>query len=348
MKTQLILTLYSLLIILLSSCDDKPNPKDDIIIPTAVKGAVWIANEGNFQFGNASLTILDFEKNELYQNVFEKKNGRKLGDVFQSISLINDMAYLVVNNSQKIEVCNPATFVSSATIAGFSSPRFILNINDNKAYVSEYYANAIRIVNLRSNTIIGSIAMTGWGEEMVLNGEKAYITNVNNQYVLVVNTVTDRIEDSILVGVFPSSIKKDIMGNIWVLCKGNPAKNEKPSLHKIDPISQQLARTMVLSNLPGEATELELNSEKNRLYWIAKNIYTLSAIDTTDNVKELVNGQDKNFYGLGVNPVNNELYVSNAKDFVQRSTIMRYGSNGEFKGEFFGGIITSHFFFYYP
>lgn len=61
--------------------------------------------------------------------------------------------YIVVNNSGKIEVCNPTNLLRVATITGFTSPRFIVPVSASKAYVSDYISNSISIVNLVNNTV---------------------------------------------------------------------------------------------------------------------------------------------------------------------------------------------------
>ena len=104
MKSRIILICICLNILVLASCDTKPKSNDDIILPPPIKGSIMMINEGNFQFGNSSLTVYDFNKDLIYPDVFEKTNGRKLGDVFQSITVVNGAAYLVVNNSQNLHL----------------------------------------------------------------------------------------------------------------------------------------------------------------------------------------------------------------------------------------------------
>lgn len=345
MKKQILTYLLVWQLGLLISCDDKPQNVDPIVIPPPKKGAVWIANEGNFQMGNASLTVLDLEKKELYDNVFEKNNNRKLGDVFQSINLINNLAYLVINNSQKIEICKPSTFESVGIISGFTSPRYIVPYNATEAYVSEYYANAIRKVSLESNTITGSIQVPAWIDEMVVLNDKLYATGANSSKVYVVNLINQLLSDSIVVGVGPTSIVKDNLNNLWILCKGKSENGIKPSLHRFNTTTNILDRNITL-NVNAEATRLRLNNAKTMLYWLARDIYNMQLNDTVPNM--LVDGLGKTFYGLGVNPQTNEIYVSNAKDYIQRSTIIRYDFSGSYLGDFNAGLITSDFYFYYP
>jgi hypothetical protein len=52
--------------------------------------------------------------------------GKTLGDTGQDIGLYNDLAFVVLNYSNKIEVINRYTMVHVATIdSGLSNPRFI-------------------------------------------------------------------------------------------------------------------------------------------------------------------------------------------------------------------------------
>ncbi len=49
------------------------------------------------------------------------------------------------------------------------------------------------------------------------------------------------------------------------------------------------------------------------------------------------------FYGLTVNPVNSEVYVADAIDYVQPGVILRYSPEGELLDEFKVGIIPGAF-----
>ncbi|PIZ05881.1 MAG: cell surface protein, partial [Flavobacteriales bacterium CG_4_10_14_0_8_um_filter_32_5] len=47
----------------------------------------------------------------------------------------------------------------------------------------------------------------------------------------------------------------------------------------------------------------------------------------------------------GINPYSNNIYISDAKDFVQNSSILRYSKNGLLLGSFQAGIISGGFLF---
>jgi YVTN family beta-propeller protein len=332
----------------LQSCDDVPQPNDDVVIPPSNKGAVWISNEGNFQFGNASLTVLDLEQDKLLSDAFEAANARKLGDVLQSVNMINGKAYLVVNNSRKIEVVDPLTYRSIATINGFISPRYIVKVDANRAYVSEYYANNIKIVDLNNNQIIDSIKASGWMDEMILLENKLYVTSVSNASVYVINVVNNNIADTIPVTSGPNSLQLDAANHLWVLSKGNRSIGIRPALHKIDTKSDSVVQVFFTRIAPNEATRLRTNAEKTVLYWLNEHIYRHSISSLVLESEPFILSNGNNFYALGVNPFTGEIYAGDAKDFVSKSTVFRYRSNGQPIGEFKAGIIAGDFYFFKP
>ncbi len=332
----------------LSSCDDKPKPDDDIVIPPPINGSVWIVNEGNFQSGNASLTILDFGENKLYEDAFESTNHRTIGDVFQSVNVINGRAFCVVNNSAKIEVVNPETYQSIATIQGFVSPRYILEVAPGKAYVTEYYSNRICVVDLNANQLVDSIHVDGWGEEMAVCNQKVYVTNPRTGYLYIINPATNTVVDSIGVVKGGVSIQLDAQQKLWVLSKGDAAQNIKPALQRINTFGDTVEQTFTLTSAEGEVSRLRTNASKTILYWLGKHVYRHSIADAAPSNDPFIRSVNQNFYGLGVHPISHEIYVADAKDFVQRSDINRYHTDGSLSGFFKAGIIASDFYFYYP
>lgn len=86
---------------------------------------LFICNEGNFQYGNASLSFYDPAANQVSNEVFFRANGMKLGDVAQSMAIYGDRGWIVVNNSHVVFAIDVDTFREVGRIENLPSPRYI-------------------------------------------------------------------------------------------------------------------------------------------------------------------------------------------------------------------------------
>lgn len=336
----------TLLLFVLSSCvKDKPQ---DVIQPqvqltTAKK--VYVINEGNFGSGNSSVSLFDSGNDAVIENFYQSQNTSSsiIGDVAQSLSKINDKFYLVVNNSGKIIVCDNQ-FKKINQITNLSSPRYVLPITNQKAYVSDYNANAINVIDLNTNTKTSSIPCSGWTEKMVLIYNKALVTNMKRDYCYVINTITDSKTDSISVGINNGSIEIDKNDKIWVLSGGDNTNSILGKLSRINPITNQIEQSFQFSN-NDSPNSLCLNKTKDTLYFLNGGIYKMPITSNALPVTEFISNGTKNFYGLGVNPNDYTIYAADALDYIQKSTIYIFGANGAQKKYFNAGINANGFYF---
>ncbi|MGE0560476.1 MAG: DUF5074 domain-containing protein [Flavobacteriales bacterium] len=320
------------------NCDETP-------ITQTSAADVLIINEGTFGWNNASVTLYNKNTNNVNQNVFKNaNNSSNLGDVAQSFIQIGNKGYIVVNNSNKIEVVNMSNFTSTATITGFNSPRYMLPINSSKAYVSDLYSNSIQVVNLNSNSISKNIAVSGWTEQMVLFNDTAYVCDMTNNNILIVNTITDVLVDSVKVGKSPNSIVLDKNNQLWVMCSGGFSV-ENPKLIQFNPANRTITQTLTFPNIADSPGSLTLNGSKDVLHFINSNIYQMNINSTTLPFSALISSNSNIFYGLGVDPKNNDVYVADAIDYVQNGKVYRYSSSGNLIHQFTAGIIPGNFWF---
>ncbi|WP_028979714.1 YncE family protein [Sporocytophaga myxococcoides] len=332
-------------IFLLSACvsDKAKDVKPEIPVAAKPAAGVYITNEGNFTWGNASVSYYNFSDQQVTEDAFKAVNNRQLGDVCQSMSIINGKAYIVVNNSFKIEVVTPDSLKSVGVISGLSSPRYILAVGENKAYVTDYKRNAIYVVDLSTNNVIKEIPCKGWTEELVLAANKVFVTNVRKQYLYIVNPASDIIEDSIKIGLNAYSIKTDKNNKVWVLAGKNGSVAAK--LHKINPITNAIEQSYSFnaSDNPGS---LEINGTKDTLYYLNKGVCQLSISDVSLPNAVLIPQGNMLFYGLGIDPASGVIYVSNAIDYVQQGIVYRHLSNGTLLNSFKVGTTPGDFCFY--
>lgn len=110
----------------LTGCMDY-GPIEPIDVTLPGRG-LFISNEGNFTYGNASLCYYDITDSQLVtdpdgdNDIFLSANGIPLGDVAQSVTAYGNTVYVVVNNSGVIFAIDRNTAKITGTIRGLTSP----------------------------------------------------------------------------------------------------------------------------------------------------------------------------------------------------------------------------------
>ena len=99
---------------------------------SAPSSGLFITNEGNFQYGNATLSFYDPATRQVENEVFRRANGFRLGDVAQSMTLRNGIGWIVVNNSHVIFAIDTGTFREVGRITNLTSPRYIHFLSDER------------------------------------------------------------------------------------------------------------------------------------------------------------------------------------------------------------------------
>lgn len=350
----------SCLLAVLTACGpDTPDTPDNVIVG---KG-VFVINEGNFTYANASLTFYNPEADTVANNLFYRVNNAPIGDVGQSLTLLDGKLYIVVNNSNYIYKVNAGTIVCDTTkpyiLTDFVSPRYMLPVAPNKAYVSDLASTQLWIVNPEDMTHTGTIEMGKSTETMVLVGQEVYVTNWSNAYVQemekntvqVVDAVNDLKVAEITVGKEPNSMVVDKNGKVWVLCEGATwdAEPEQPSLWKIDPMTKQ-ATLMVEFN--ESALNLAIDPTGSYLYYVrggdwttGGDLHRASIDDPTAEDSFVIPAEGRMFYKVFVNPNNGEIYLSDAKNYVTNGTVYRYSGDGVLLGSFDAGICPGFMLF---
>jgi YVTN family beta-propeller protein len=336
------------IVLLASSCKKDPIKKDGNSAEQAafVTGqGVFITSEGNYTFGNAKISYYNYSASSVTTDVFQTANSRPLGDICQSMSIINGKGYAVMNNSNKIEVVNMSDFKSVATITGFNSPRYMLQVTTSKAYVSDLYANAISIVNLSTNQIMGNIPLLGWTEEMALSGNKVYVTNHKTGKLYVINSITDMITDSIPLSKGANSLAFDHTNKLWVMCSGESSTSTPGGLYEINTVNDSVITSFSFPTADGP-WRLTKNATGDTLYYLNHGVNKFWIGATALPSAPFITEGTRNFYGLGIDPVSHKIFVADAIDYVQSGKVYVYDQAGVEQSNFLAGIIPGDFVFY--
>lgn len=343
-----VLFILSSIILFLYACKKE---NDDTQPPIQNIKGFFIVNEGNFTWGNSSLSFFDENQQQINNDVFYKANQTVLGDVAMDMKIIHNRGFIVVNNSGLIYVVDPATSKHLATIGNLISPRYILPINDTLAYVSDLYSPYMAIIHTTKLTKYGQIWVGSSTEAMVKTSNKVFVTSWSfKQKVYVIDVLQHAVIDSILVGKQPQSIVADKNDNVWVLCDGgypgNPIGHEAPSLWKINSQTHQIEHSIYFPSNQYSARSLVINTTKDTLTFIYKHIYRMAINDTIFPTAPTITSSTQNFYTLWHHPSKPWLIASDAKNYVANGSVLIYHNNTQLLYQLQSGVIPSAFCYY--
>ena len=339
MKTSPIWTLA--LLLLFAACDktDPPGQPD----PIDFSRGIFVLNEGNFNWGNASLDFIDAE-GELHEKVFQGANDAPLGDVGQSIEAFGGDLFVVVNNSGKVERLNGADLKVRRTLTGFTSPRSMELLSSEKAYVTDLYADAISVVHPQTGASLGEIAVGGWTEDLLAVGGKTFVAQMGTDQVLVVDNGTDALVDSFYVGREPNSMVVDAQGFVWALCSGG-LQEERARLVRFDAGTYAVERAFDFPDSLSSPGNLAIDPSGQELYFLNGDVYAMAVSATALPAQPLIAAGDRVLYHLEVDGRTGNVFVTDAVDYVQRGHLLEYNAGGDLLRQWNTGIIPGDLLF---
>lgn len=320
---------------------------------SATGDGLFITNEGNFQYGNATLSYYNPATKEVQNEVFFRANGMKLGDVAQSMTIYDNKGWVVVNNSHVIFAIDLKTFKEVGRIENLTSPRYIHFISPEKAYVTQIWDYRIFIINPKKFEITGYIDMprmdmeSGSTEQMVQYGPFVYVNCWSYQNrIIKIDTETDQVVGELTIGIQPTSLVMDKYNKLWTITdggyEGSPYGHEVPSLYCIDAETFTVEKQFKFK-FGDWPSEVQLNGTRDTLYWINKAIWRMDVTAKRAPVRPFIPYSGTILYGLTVNPKTSEVYVADAIDYVQQGIVYRYAPNGDLVDKFYVGIIPGAF-----
>lgn len=363
--------------LVLTACrkDLAPVTEDiEAIVPdpsSAIKG-FYVLNEGNMNMNKASLDYLDIHAGAYKKNIYGKANPevvKGLGDVANDVAVYGSKLYIVVNMSNKVEVLDVNTGKKIKQINVLNC-RYI-TFKKGNAYVSAYLGEvgdpkAPRGVVVRIDTTtlneVERVEVGRQPEEMAIVGEKLYVANSGGysppnyeRTVSVIDLNTFKVVKNIDVGINLHRLKTDQYGDLYVTSRGD--YYDIPSrLFVIDTKTETIKKTFDIgvSNLViyGDlayfySTEFSYLTGNNTISYGMLNVKDEELTDQ----KFIKDGTDKHImipYGIAVNPITRDVYVTDAKDYVSPGRLYCFDKNtGKRKWSVETGDIPSNIAFVY-
>jgi DNA-binding beta-propeller fold protein YncE len=291
-----------------------------------------------------------------------------LGDVGNDIAIYGSKLYAVINCSNKIEVMEAKT---ARRIGQINIPncRYI-TFDNGYAYVTSYAGPVQMDPNYEQTGYVAKIdtsslqvlaqCLVGFQPDglEIANG-KIYVANSGGYMVpnyestvSVIDVASFKEIKRITVAINLHRICADKYGNIWVNNRGDyftvPSK-----LYCIDSKTDQLTDSIniAVSNFHLDEDNLYIIGVAFN-YVTMKNEVTYGIVDVGSkqiiSKKIITDGTDAAIrvpYGITVNPITKDIYITDAKNYVTPGTLYCFDKNGKKKWDVYTGDIPAHFTF---
>lgn len=381
---QLHLIIYILLMVLaMTACrtDDQIVYMEDVDTGVGnTRGDIvgmYVLCEGNMGSNKCTLDYLDLSGETVHylRNIYAERNPnvvKELGDVGNDAKIYGSRLWLVINCSNKVEVCRASDAVKIGKI-DIPNCRY-LAFDDGYAYVSSYVGpvsideqaprGRVYKVDTLSLQKVDSVVVGYQPEEMAVYGGKLYVANSGgyrvpdyDRMVSVIDLKTFREEYQVDVAPNLHRMRIDHYGQLWVTSRGN--YDDAPACISCLRISES-GQPIVTDQLQVGVSDLCIvgdslyycGSEWSQIEQRTTISYGIMNVRTHQVVTHQLSPapelqQVKMPYGIIVNPQRRDFYVMDAKNYVSSGDLLHFRSDGSFDYKVRTGDIPAHATFVY-
>ena len=346
-----------LAILFLASCErpePEPSPTDSI---TPDSGKALILNEGVWGGNNASLSFLDLSSGSLVNHWFRNSNNRNLGDVAQDLVVYGTKAYVVVWNSNSLEVVDTATGTATHVDLGNRGPRYFAAY-EGKLYVSCYNPHSVIRIDTATLTIDGTCPLGDYNPEGIaavrgmllvassnISNEQGVYSYHDKLFVIKVSTFSSI--GVISVGCNPQKVMAvdsvTAVVNYW----GDYA-NEPGGAALIDMQTLQVQQLGVeLTNMTVASGSIYGYSTQWAPDYSSKST-TFVRIDVGESysITPILGSVDFSAYAIGVHPTSGNVYVATDGDYSANGDLYCFTPDGVRRWKREVGMLPSKIVFF--
>ena len=336
-------------------------------IPSAYAG-LYVLCEGNMGSNKATLDYLDLASGEYHKNIFPSRNPgqvMQLGDVGNDAKIYGGSLWLVINCSNKVEVCDARTAVSRGHV-DIPNCRFVC-FDEGYAYVSSYVGGGLREwdrlgsvykVDTASLQVVGRIDVGYQPDELCVSDGRLYVANsggykggVGRGYdstVSVVDLQTFTVVGTISVAPNLFRIRADRYGQLWVASRGIEEDPQWPSRlyvidgqQVIDSIDVPVSDICLLGDslcYMGTTTDADFRPQG---HFGLIDIRTHRIVNP-QLIRPSADYELETPYGLTVHPLTGHIFVMDATNYVSSGWLFCFDRDGNYCWRTSTGDIPGH------
>ena len=336
-------------------------------VKTEVEG-FFLLNEGNMGSNKSTLDYYDFATATYRRNIYGEANPevtKELGDVGNDLQIYGNRLYAVINCSNKVEVMDAATCKRIGQL-DIPNCRYIA-FNGQYGYVTSY-AGPVSLD--ASHAQIGYVArfdtatlevldqcLVGYQPDgLAIVGNKLYVANSGGYMVPNYDSTVSVIDVTSFTEMKRIPVAKNLWrvlpdryGHLWVSSRGDyydlPAKLYCIDTHTDEVIdSIDIAASsmdIVGDSLYACATEWDYEEYEDKISYTIVDIKKREVV-CRNFIKDSTDLQIQKPYCVKVHPITRDIYVTDAKNYVNPGELHCYSAAGVRKWSVRTGDIPAH------
>lgn len=333
----------------------------------------YLLNEGNMGSNKSTLDYYDYTTATYSRDIYAEANPnvpKELGDVGNDLKIYGGRLYAVINCSNKVEVldartckrigqvdipnCRYITFAGKyAYVSSYAGPVSLDASHAQIGYVARFDTASLQI---------DATCLVGYQpDELAVVGSKLYVANSGgymvpdyDSTVSVIDLTSFTETKRITVAKNLWRVRADSNGQLWVSSRGDyydtPAKLyciDTQTDRLIDSISIAVsALDIVGDSLYACATAWDYIEMDDVLSYSIVNVRTREQV-CANFITDGTDVQIQKPYGIKVNPLTGDIYVTDAKNYVNPGMLHCYLPDGKLQWSVRTGDIPAQIAFLY-
>ena len=348
----------------------------DSVLPQRYVG-LYVLCEGNMGANKATLDYLDLEAGEYQKNIFPSRNPQQvmeLGDVGNDAQIYGSRLWLVINCSNKVEVCD-ARSARSLGHVDVPNCRYVA-FHEGYAYVSSY-VGPVPTFSDNDQSVLGSVykidtltlqvvarCTVGYQPDgLCVLDDKLYVANsggyqpfLGQDYdhtVSQIDLATFREERRISVAPNLFHIRADRHGQLWVSSRGVD-DDEAPMPSRLYRLTKDASGQMQLRDSVDRVVS-DFDIVGDTLYYCGTHTagrhmsryYGSIDIRNAQTLTDQLLQDDGTWsiqtpYGIKVHPITGDIYLMDATNYVSSGYLLCFTRDGHLKWRTSTGDIPGH------
>lgn len=331
----------------------------------------YLLNEGNMGSNKATLDYFDYATGEYRRNIFADVNPdvpKEMGDVGNDLQIYGSRMYAVINCSNKIEVMEAATARRIGQV-DIPNVRYIA-FHEGYAYATSY-AGPVQIkpdyeqlgyvakIDTATMQVVDRCLVGFQPDQLEILDGKIYVANSGGYMVpnyentvSVIDLGSFTVTETIPIAINLHRIKADSKGCLWLTSRGDYYDTDA-ALYCYDTRKRRLVKKLDVPvssmDLVGDSlyvvsTQWSYVSMSNQVTYGIVDVNTMEKV--TDNfITDGTESKIKIPYMVKVNPLTKEIFVSDARNYVNPGYLHCYSPEGALKWSVRTGDIPAHLAF---